>query len=111
MTSVRQVGHGSLIVLLLILVTAGCGRWVKPGATADEFARDRYECRRDASYTAVETVPPKPSVYLPGTVTYQSPPPAVVQSPQATLRTTREVDETLFTECMSAKGWRLEFGK
>jgi hypothetical protein len=39
----------TLIAVSLVLL-AGCTRmmWVKPGATDQEFLRDKYECERDA---------------------------------------------------------------
>ena len=39
-----------LILLTTILALCGCAKtfWVKPGATQQDFARDSYECERDA---------------------------------------------------------------
>lgn len=46
----RERKVGRLIGLAAILVLTGCAdkHWAKPGATAQEFNRDSYECAREA---------------------------------------------------------------
>ena len=43
------------LTIAAVLAIGGCGTktaWVKPGASQEDFARDSYECERDARATA-----------------------------------------------------------
>lgn len=44
-----------LILLATVLVLAGCAGqrvWTKPGATAQDFERDKWECQAQAGQTS-----------------------------------------------------------
>ncbi len=45
----RDARWPMLCILLVLLISSGCARfvWIKSGATQQDFARDSYECERD----------------------------------------------------------------
>jgi|SRR5690348_5112007 hypothetical protein len=55
--------HQRLTACLMLAAALGLGgcaektAWVKPGATPEDFARDSYQCERDARATAGERGP------------------------------------------------------
>lgn len=55
--------HPRLTACLMLAAALGLGgcaektAWVKPGATPEDFARDSYQCERDARATAGERGP------------------------------------------------------
>ena len=70
-----------------VLILVGCGTWVKPGATQQDFASDRYECMRDSRSQ--------------GGYAYVNPYGGyAVNGPQ--------IDGNLFASCMNSKGWYLQ---
>jgi len=78
---------GTVAVIALMV---GCASpklfWTKPGGNQDAFARDRYDCAREAS--------------APYSSAYVGP---YGGSSQQGVR----VDHGLFNACMEARGWRL----
>ncbi len=73
------------ILMGLLVANAGCASaellWVKPGATDQELAQDRYACMLADPYK---------TVFGPGT------------------GSARVVPSKMFQYCMEARGWRLQ---
>jgi hypothetical protein len=80
----------TLLLLLIGLASSGCvsTRWVRDGATMQDFASDRYKCVQESrtSYSAWG----RPGYVLAAQLSAQ------IQA------------EQLFALCMQASGWRAE---
>ncbi len=57
--------HTSLVVTLAVSTLGGCARfyWVKPGSTAEQFARDSGECEKEATVSPAAASSVEQSAY------------------------------------------------
>jgi hypothetical protein len=80
---------GTLTVLCVLLVVAGCSKrvWVKSGATEQEFAEDRYICLQQAQQKTSSSY---------------------ANAYGRSASTMAYTDHMLFDACMNARGYRLQ---
>lgn len=77
------------IILGVALIAVGCAKpnWNKPGASQDEFGRDRYACLQSSQQRVGA---------------------ATVNKFGATATDEMQTNNTLFSSCMNARGWHLQ---
>ncbi len=94
-----------IIFVLVAIGLTGCA-WTHPTATQADFARDKYECLREASYVQ----PPVPYIPSP-TPAFASPAGAFLHGLNTGLDAGQawggpRVNQNMFRACMEARGYR-----
>ena len=72
--------------MLVILTGCGAGTWTKSEATADDFRRDSYECRRDERAAARPQMIGQQMIWVPAGGLFD--------------------EHAVYRECLAARGWQ-----